>query len=223
MWCIPKIDKLFTERMEDVLELYERPYNQEEPVVCLDEKSKQLLEDARTRLPAKPGKTACRDYQYRRGGTRNLFIAVEPKGGYREVAVTKRRQKRDFARVIKELVEKTYQKAKQIHIVLDNLNTHFASSLQETFGKRITKQLLKRIVFHYTPCHASWLNMAEIEISVLSKQCIKGRIGTEAQLKEYASAWQENRNKQKAKINWRFTRKKARRVFKYRLKNIHKI
>ena len=139
------------------------------------------------------------------------------------VTVTKRRQKRDFARVIKGLVEKTYQKAKQIHIVLDNLNTHFASSLQETFGKRITKQLLKRIVFHYTPCHASWLNMAEIEISVLSKQCIRGRIGTESQLKEYANAWQADRNKQKAKINWRFTRKKARHVFKYRLRNIHKI
>jgi hypothetical protein len=199
MWCIPKVDTLFKERMEDVLEVYERPYNKEEPVVCLDEKSKQLLEDRRPSLPAEPAKALRRDYEYKRNGTRNLFVAVEPKGGHREVTVTKRRQKKDFAYVIKALAEKTYKKAKQIHVVLDNLNTHFESSLYETFGKKITKQLMKRIVFHYTPCHASWLNMAEIEIGILSRQCIIGRIGTEQELLQQVQAWHKEAQQQESK------------------------
>jgi hypothetical protein len=172
------------------------------------------LSDRRSSIPAKQGKPLRRDYQYNRNGTRNLFVAVEPKGGYREVKVTERRKKKDFAQFIKGLVDKTYKKAKQMHIVLDNLNTHFENLLQETFGKKIAKQLLKRIVFHYTPYHASWLNMAEIEIGILSRQCIKGRIGTERELKQQIKAWQNRRNCKKAKIKWKFTRKKACKVFK---------
>lgn len=213
MWCIPKIDRPFQERMEAILELYERPYNPQEPVVCFDEKSKQLLEDARPSLQAKRGKVLRRDYSYKRNGTRNLFMSVEPKAGHREVVVTHKRKKRDFAYEIKRLTEKVYQSAQRIHIVLDNLNTHFTKSLQETFGEKITKQLMKRIEFHYTPKHASWLNMAEIELSILERQSIKGRIPTEGELRRKVAAWQRERNRQRAKIHWRFTRKKARRTF----------
>lgn len=215
MWCVPKIDQLFKERMEDVLELYERPYNPKEPMVCFDEKSKQLLADRRESIPAKPCQPRRADYQYERKGTRNLFIAVEPKAGQRKVKVTKRRTKADFAKFIKQLTEKTYQRAEKIHIVLDNLNTHFQNSLQETFDEQIVKRLLKRICFHYTPYHASWLNMAEIEIGILNRQCLNRRIPTEKQLCQEVNKWQTDRNKQGAKINWRFTRIKARKVFKY--------
>lgn len=213
MWCIPKIDTPFQERMEAILELYERPYNPQEPVVCFDEKSKQLLEDARPALQAKRGKVLRRDYSYKRNGTRNLFMSVEPKAGHREVVVTHKRKKTDFACEMKRLAEKVYQSAQRIHIVLDNLNTHFTKSLQETFGEKITKQLMKRIEFHYTPKHASWLNMAEIELSILERQSLKGRIPTEVELRRKVVAWRRERNRQRAKIQWRFTRKKARRTF----------
>lgn len=213
MWCIPQIDAQFQERMEAILELYERPYNPQEPVVCFDEKSKQLLEDARPPLQAKRGKVLRRDYSYKRNGTRNLFMSVEPKAGHREVVVTHQRKKADFAFEMKRLIEKVYKSAQRIHIVLDNLNTHFTKSLQETFGEKITKQLMKRIAFYYTPKHASWLNMAEIELSILERQSIKGRIPTEGELHRRVVAWQRERNRQRAKIQWRFTRKKARRIF----------
>jgi len=206
--------------MEDVLELYERPYNPKEPVVCFDEKSKQLLDNHTEPIPAKPGRSQRTDYQYKRNGTRNIFVAIEPKAGQRKVKVTKRRTKADFAKFIKRLVQNTYQRAEKIHIVLDNLNTHFKSSLQETFDEQIAKQLLKRIVFHYTPYHASWLNMAEIEISILTRQCLNRRIPTEQLLCQEVNKWQAHRNRQKAKINWTFTRKKARKVFKYRWSSV---
>lgn len=150
--------------MYDLLELYARPYCEKEPVVCVDEKSKQLLQQTRTPIAARPGKPMKEDYEYRRVGTRNIFMAVEPKGGQRQVEVTARRTKSDFVAFIGQLLEKVYDGAQKIHLVMDNLNTHFRGSFEEILGVNRAKQMLKRVEFHYTPKHASWLNMAEIEI-----------------------------------------------------------
>jgi hypothetical protein len=220
MWCIPNVNERFIERMEDVLELYTRPYDEDEPVICFDEKSKQLLKDTRNQLPMRPGKTRRRDYEYKRNGTQNIFVAVEPKAGYRRVTVTDRRTKSDFAKEIKKLIELSrYKQIKTIHIVLDNLNTHFPTSFYETFTQPVADRLLERIMFHYTPTHASWLNMAEIELSILSRQALNQRIATKEQLIETARTYQKRRNKQWATISWKFTKKDARKVFKYDRKN----
>lgn len=216
MWCIPKVDEMFIKRMEDVLTLYAKPYNPAEPVICFDEKSKQLLQDIRTRIHCKEGISAKRDYEYKRNGTRNIFIAVEPKGGYREAIITKRRTKKDFAHEIKRLAElPRYQQAKTIHLVLDNLNTHFEGSFIETFGKKESQYILDRLMFHYTPKHASWLNMAEIELSILSRQALSGRIPNVATLEGRTARWQEKRNRNSATIQWKFTKEDARKIFKY--------
>lgn len=216
MWCIPKITDEFKERMEDILYLYQRPYDPQEPVLCFDEKSKQLIKDTRSLQPAKEKRLAHHDYEYERNGIRNIFVTVEPKGGHREVAITTHRKKSDFAKETKRIVElPRYRIAKMIHIVLDNLNTHFEKSFVETFGAREAMRMLSRIHFHYTPKHASWLNMAEIEIGIFSRQSIKGRIGTEEKLGEHAKIWQRGRNRERAMINWRFTVKDARAKFKY--------
>lgn len=216
MWCIPEVTPEFIERMEEVLTLYARPYNPKEPLVCFDEKSKQLLEETRPHTNTKKGKVRRRDYEYKRNGTRNIFITVEPKGGYRNVRVTKRRTKRDFAIEMKRIVSLPhYKNAQKLHIVLDNLNTHGPHSLETTFGKAETKKLMRRITFHYTPKHASWLNMAEIEIGVLAKQCIRGHRPTEEKLKAAISAWQTHRNRKRAMIHWKMTTKAARKKFKY--------
>ncbi len=195
MWCIPEITPEFTKRMEDILELYARPYDPKEPVICFDEKSKQLLKDTRPVKNTKAGKPRWRDYEYERNGTRNIFVTVEPKGGHREVTVTKQRKKPDFAKEIQRIIElPRYKNVTTIHIVLDNLNTHFEKSFLETFGEEETRRIMSRIRFHYTPKHASWLNMAEIEIGTLSRQSIQGRIPTEEKLVEKARLWQERRN-----------------------------
>lgn len=202
--------------MEEILDLYAAPYRPHEPVICFDEKSKQLLKDIRTRVPCQEGVPAKRDYEYKRNGTRNIFIAVEPKGGYREATVTKRRTKQDFAQEIKRLAElPRYRSAAKIHFVLDNLNTHFESSFLETFGREHSGKLLRRLAFHYTPKHASWLNMAEIELSILSRQALRGRLGTATVLSERIRRWQEKRNTRGAAIRWKFTKDDARKVFKY--------
>lgn len=216
MWCIPKLTDEFIERMEHILELYAKPYDSQEPLLCFDEKSKQLLKDTRPLQNTKEGKPRRRDYEYERNGTRNIFITVEPKGGHREVAVTNHRKKPDFAREMKRVISlPRYRAAKKIHVVLDNLNTHFEKSFHETFGGSETKRIMNRIQFHYTPKHASWLNMAEIEISVLDRQCIRGRIPTEEKLNNGINLWKTERNKQKAMISWKFTVKDARIKFKY--------
>ncbi len=215
MWCIPKVTPQFVERMEHLLKLYHKPFKPKEPVVCVDEKSKQLLADTRLALPMKPGKVKRSDYEYKRKGTRNIFVAVEPKGGYRQAQVTKRRTKRDFARFIRQLLTGHYRFVKKLHLVVDNLNTHFGKSLIESFDQKAAAKLLKRIKFHYTPKHASWLNMAEIEINVLSGQALKQRISTEERMKLIIKAWQTARNRRHEKINWKFTAADARRVFKY--------
>lgn len=216
MWCIPNLTPEYIERMEDIIALYAKPYDPNEPVLCCDEKSKQLLKETRPTKNTQTGKPRRSDYEYKRNGTRNLFVTVEPKGGHREVTVTKRRTKQDFAQEIKRVINlPRYENAEKIHVVLDNLNTHFEKSFFETFRKREAKNILKRIQFHYTPKHASWLDMAEIEIGVLNRQCIRGRIPTESALKEKIRVWSKERNKQKKTIKWSFTVEKAREKFKY--------
>ena len=215
MWCIPALTPEFIERMEDILALYAQPYNSQEPVLCFDEKSKQLLQDMRIPLPMRSRFLLRRDYEYKRNGTRNIFLAVEPKAGFRTASVTKRRTKTDFAREIERMIAlPRYRNAHMIHIVLDNLNTHFEASLTQTFGTKKARNMMRRIRFHYTPKHASWLNMAEIELSVMGRQCLNRRIPTHTTLAREVAAWEQYRNDAKATIKWRFTITDARKVFK---------
>lgn len=216
MWCVPEITPEFIERMEEVLTFYEKPYDPKEPVICFDEKSKQLLKDTKKTKQTQEGKPRKRDYEYERNGTKNIFVTVEPKGGYRSVSVTERRTREDFAKEIERIINlKRYREAKRIHIVLDNLNTHFEKSITETFSKKKSDRILGRIEFHHTPKHASWLDMAEMEIGVMEKQCTKGRVESKEALQKKISIWQKARNRKKAKINWKFTVEDAKRKFKY--------
>jgi hypothetical protein len=200
--------------MEHILALYQKPYDPKRPLVCFDEKSFQLLAHVTQPLKLKPGYAARQDYEYERNGTRNLFLFVEPKAGSRQVLVTQRRTKQDFAFAMRYLVDVIYPEAECIEVVLDNLNTHHYHSLVEFFGKQETDRIMNRIEFHYTPEHASWLNMAEIELSILSKQCLSRRIPSEWMLITEIVAWEEARNANKAKIRWNFTVDEARTVFK---------
>lgn len=198
--------------MEDVIDLYGKPFNEKEPVICFDEKSKQLLEDSRKGKGVKPGKIAIRDYEYIRKGTVNIFVSIEPKGGKRFTEVSKRRTKEDYANFLKKLIGQ-YPHAKMIHVVQDNLNTHHEKSLVVTFGEEETKKMMKRLKFHFTPKHASWLNMAEIEIGILSRQCLKRRIADQKELTQEVSAWEKRSNKAKRTITWKFTTEKAQQIF----------
>lgn len=196
--------------MYDVLDLYQEEYDPQRPVICVDEKSKQLLEQVRETIPGRPGKPEKVDYEYKRNGTRNIFVAVEPLAGSRKVSVTKTRKKSDFAMFMKELSESpSYREAETLRIVLDNLNTHFEKSFYETFGKKEVERILARIEFHYTPKHASWLNMAEIEINALEEECLRRRIATAELLESEVCACVEMRNKKNRKIVWTFTRQDA--------------
>lgn len=216
MWCIPTVTPEFIERMEDILELYAKLYDPKEPVLCFDEKSTQLLGDIRSTIPTEEGKIRKRDYEYKRNGTANIFVTVEPHDGFRTTKTTKRRTKSDFAHEIARIANlPRYQGVDCLHIVLDNLNTHFEKSLIEAFGTEQTERVLQRIQFHYTPKHASWLNMAEIEIGILSRQCLKQRIPTRKELRAHIRVWRERRNRHQMKIQWRWTKNDARRVFKY--------
>ena len=209
MWCIQQITQEYRTRMYRLLDLYKQAYDPLQPVVCMDEKSKQLLEDNRKPIKAKPGKLEKYDYEYKRNGTCNIFVAVVPKGGVHLVKVTDRRTKEDFAYFIEELVEKHFPEANFIQLVLDNLNTHFEGSLIETFGKRKAKRLLKKIRFIYTPKHGSWLNMAELEINVMDRQCTGGRIESKEKLISELLIWSKERNEEGININWGFTRQDA--------------
>jgi hypothetical protein len=209
MWCIQEITEEYRTRMYRLLDLYKQEYDPIQPMVCMDEKSKQLLEDSRQPIKAKPGKPEKFDYEYKRKGTCNIFVAVVPKAGIRIVKVTDTRTKADFACFIKELIEQHFSKAEYIQLVLDNLNTHFAGSLIETFGKRTANRLLKKIRFIYTPKHGSWLNMAEIEINVMDRQCTGGRIKSKEELESNVIIWSKQRNKNKCRIEWKFTRQEA--------------
>ena len=189
MWCIGKITAEYRQRMYDLLALYAKSYDPAEPVVCLDEKSKQLLKQSRGPMAAQAGQVAKEDYEYKRAGTRNLFLAVEPKGGHRQVKVTARRTKADFVAFVQFLVWEVYTQARKIHLVLDNLNTHFRASFEEVMGVEAAAVFLSRLEFHYTPKHASWLNMAEIEIGILDRQCLDRRLGDEVRLSAEVLAW----------------------------------
>lgn len=214
MWCIPKIDAEYEKRMMDVLEVYERPYDSKKPVLCFDEKSVALRAETRTSIPMKPGQVKRRDYEYKRKGTANIFVAVEPKGAYRSVNVTKRRTKIDWAKEMQRLSDIIYPHAEKIVVVLDNLNTHFSSSFTEAFSPQEAERLMNRFEFHYTPKHASWLNMAEIEIGALTTQCLQQPLNDFQHLQKELFASVRRRNKQECRINWQFTRKKAQQTMK---------
>lgn len=209
MWCIAKITPEYRQRMYRLLDLYEEKYNPNYPVICIDEKSKQLIEEKRTPIFMKPGSPEKYDYEYKRNGTRNIFVAVEPKGGRRIITVTKTRKKNDFANFVREVVKNKYERATEIRIVLDNLNTHFQKSFYETFAKKDAKRILSKITFCYTPKHGSWLNMAEIEINIMDRECLGKRIGNEKLLKQQIKSWTKERNKLRKKIIWKFTKQHA--------------
>lgn len=195
--------------MYGVLDLYEEPYNPKKPVIGLDEKPKQLIENSREPIPTKPGKPAKQDYEYIRRGTANIFMAVEPKGGKRVTQITNQRTKIDFAKFVKLLVDKKYRHAETLRLVMDNLNTHNESSFYENFKKEEAERILSRIEFHYTPKHASWLNVAEIEIGVMDTECTGRRIKDKELLIREVGTWMKRRNKQRKKIKWTFTKEKA--------------
>lgn len=196
--------------MEDVLDLYAEAYDEQRPVVCFDEKSYQLVSEKRVPIPVAPGRPLRYDYEYKREGVRNLFVFLEPQAGWRHIAVTERRTKRDFAEQMRWLVEERYPKAGEIRVVLDQLNTHKRSVLYEAFDAEQARDIARKLRFHYTPKHGSWLNMAEIELSVLARQCLSARLGSEAALVREVSAYERRRNAVKATVQWRFGVMKAR-------------
>jgi len=209
MWCVGVLSAEYRSRMYALLELYAQPLRRNEPVVCLDEKSAQLLSDSRAPLPMRPGSPARQDYEYVRGGTCNMFVAVEPKGGRRTVVVTQRRGKTDFVAFTRNLLERVYRSARRVHLVLDNLNIHLRKCFEDVLGAKAARKLLRRVQFHYTPKHASWLNMAEIEIGILTRQCLDQRVADQATLARQVAAWQRRRNAQRLGIDWTFTRQDA--------------
>ena len=209
MWCIGVLDEEYRRRMYALLELYARPLSAAEPVICIDEKSLQFIGHSRAPLPMAEGTPAKHDYEYTRNGTTNLFVAVEPKAGQRIVSVTERRGKTDFVAFVSELLTGAYAKARCVHLVVDNLNTHFRKCFDDVLGIRAATKLLRRVKFHYTPKHASWLNMAEIEIGVLSRQCLDRRIDNRELLRNEVDAWQLARNAMQRTIEWTFTRQNA--------------
>ena len=196
--------------MEDVLEVYTQPYDPKRPQICMDETSKQLLSDVQEPLPMKPGHPERYDYEYEREGVANLFMFVEPLMGKRHVKVTDRRTKIDWAQAMRELSDVYYPDAEVIVVVLDNLNTHSPTSFYEAFEPEEARRLVNRFEFHYTPKHGSWLNMAEIELSALARQCLAGRIPDKVSLVTEVSAWEDERNASVVKVHWRFTTADAR-------------
>ncbi len=216
MWCVAKLDNEYISRMEEVLEVYEKPLNHLEPVVCLDEKPIQLLKNITptSRIP-EPGKVGRKDYEYRRKGTAVAFCAIEPKRGKHIISVSKHRKSRDFAEFARE-IGRHYPGARKIHLVMDNLNTHCLKSLTSYLGPKRGANLWGRFEVHYTPKHASWLNQAETQISMFSKECLgKDRIASITTLKKRATAWTDRANLEKRRINWKFTREKARKTLNY--------
>jgi transposase len=215
MWCVAELDDEYVDRMEDVLAVYEKPVNPAEPVICLDEKPVSLHADVRPPIPAKPGKPAKQDNEYERHGTANVFAVVEPKAGRHFTEVTPNRSGAEFARVLGNLVGQ-YPFARTIHLVMDNLSTHTRKSLVDHFGEKEGGYVWNRFTLHYTPKHGSWLNQAEIELSLLSRQCLGSRrIPDLGVLRRQAEAWTREANSKRTTIHWRFTRRKARKTFSY--------
>jgi transposase len=210
MWCIPKVDAEFVARMEDVLDLYAEEPDEKRPVVCFDETPRQLIGEARVPVAAKPGKVARFDYEYVRNGTANVFMFVDVNRPWRHAKVTDRRACADFAECMRELVDVHYPRAERIRVVMDNLSTHSAAALYETFDAVEARRILRRLEIHYTPKHASWLNMVEIEIGVMVSQCLDRRIPSKEMLMKEVKAWERRRNRDKSRINWLFTVDRAR-------------
>jgi len=210
MWCIPQVDGNYVARMEDVLDLYAEPPDPSRPVICFDESPTQLIGEVRLPIPARRGQAERYDCEYRRNGTVNLFVFLDVHRPWRKVKVTDSRTNRDFAHCMRDLVELHYPEAARIRVVLDNLSTHSAGALYEAFPAPEAHRLLQRLEFHYTPKHASWLNMVEIEIGVLRSQCLDRRIGERQHLIDEIAAWEQQRNAARARITWMFTTERAR-------------
>jgi len=210
MWCIPQVDGAYVARMEDVLDLYAEAPDPDRPVVCFDESPTQLIGEVRQPIPAAPGQLERYDCEYRRNGTANLFVFLDAHRPWRTVKVTEHRAAGDFAQCMRDLVDIHFPEARQIRVVLDNLSTHSAGAIYETFPAPEAHRILRRIEFHYVPKHASWLNMVEIEIGVLRGQCLNRRISTRDQLIAEIAAWEKQRNAAGAKIQWMFTTERAR-------------
>jgi hypothetical protein len=208
---IPTVGAAFVCRMEDVLDLYAEPHDPARPVVCFDETSKQLVAETRTPLPMEPGKPERVDYEYARNGAANLFLVTQPLGAWRHIDVTDRRTKHDFAQQMRDLVDRHFPDATTIRVVLDNLNTHTPAALYEAFPPAEARRILRRLDFHYTPVHGSWLNMAELEFSMLARHYLGRRIGDRDTLATEIAAWETARNEQRATISWQFTVDDARR------------
>jgi len=206
----PAANGQFVADMEKVLDVYKRPLSDSNPVVCMDESPKQLIRETRPGQPMKQGKEARIDYEYLRHGVCNIFMASEPLTGKRFTDVTEQKTKQDWARYIKKLIDLHYPEASKVTLVMDNLRTHSTGAFYETFEAKEAKRLMDKIEFVYTPKHGSWLNMAEIELNVLSRQCLNRHIDDIKEVKKQVTAWQKNRNKRKNKIEWRFTTKDAR-------------
>jgi hypothetical protein len=210
-WCIPAKDNAaFVCAMEDILSVYKRCYDEHQPLVCMDESSKQHLKETRPSIPAQPGSVAKYDTEYERNGVSNLFMFFEPLAGKRQVVVTDQRTALDWAQQIRYLVDVMYPSAKRITLVMDNLNTHTGASLYKAFPPAEARRILDRLDIHYTPKHGSWLNMAEIELSILSRQCLDRRISDQDTLKKEVAAWQEYRNTSARPMTWHFTNEDAR-------------
>jgi transposase len=210
MWCIPRIDGEYVARMEDVLDLYAETPDPMRPVVCFDESPIQMIGEVRPPISAKPGQLERFDYEYRRNGTLNMFIFLDVHRPWRRVKVTDRRTNQDFAHRMRELVDRDYPHARVVRVVMDNLSTHSAGAIYDTFPANEARRVLKRLEFHYTPRHASWLNMVEIEIGVLRSQCLDRRIADKKKIIAEIAAWERRRNREKARIKWMFTTEKAR-------------
>lgn len=210
-WVIPpKASAAFVAPMEDVLDIYEKPYDSSHPVVCVDEGGKQLIGEVRQPLPVRPGSMAKQDCEYKRGGMANLFMAFEPLAGRRHVEVTDRKRSVDFARFMKQLSDEHYREAERIVLVCDNLSTHSPAAFYEAFNPAEARRLAGRFEWHYTPRHGSWLNVAEIELSVLARQCLDRRIPDCVVLSREVAAWKRHRNKAQVKVHWQFTTADAR-------------
>ena len=206
----PKHNSEFVANMERVLDVYKRPYDTDNPIVCMDESPKQLISGAQPSTPLKPGMDARVDYEYVRHGMVNIFMANEPLAGKRMVEVTSFKTKKDWAKFVKRIADESYPNANKITLVMDNFKTHAASAFYETFEPEEAKRLWDRFEFIYTPKHGSWLNMAEIELHVLNSQCLSRHISTKDKVKEEVAAWQNYRNNKGGKINWQFTTKESR-------------
>lgn len=218
MWCIAELDDEYIRRMEDVLEVYEKPLSAEEPVVCADEKPVTLHHDVRDPLPMKPGSVAKRDNEYERRGTANVFCAIEPQAGVHFTKVTPTRSSPEFADFLQSIAHR-YPEAQTIHLVMDNRSSPTRKALVERFGAAVGGSLWDQFTVHYTPVHGSWRNQAELEIGLFSRQCWgKRRIGDIRFLRAEARAWNRRVNRKRVTINWKFDRKKARKKFKYKHK-----